>query len=196
MKRRDFLTTAALGGTTIVGASALGAVDAEAAFAAPTPSLDKAISKTSFAEGRIVAIDGNMLKVAGSHGEFHKLWVTNATSVWKKRDVTIEAAEVGDGLYARGVDMPDGVLAADAIWINIVNLFGTLTDVRSDSVRFRHGSHVLRGRIERGTTVAARLGGSPSYDLSVLSVGRPAQILGAWRPADDSIDVVRVWVGH
>ena len=196
MRRRDFLTTAALSGTAIVGASALGAVDAEAAFAAPTPSLDKAISKTSFIEGRITAIDGNLLKLTGSHGAFHKLWVTNATSIWKKRDVTIAAAQVGDGLYARGVEMPDGVLAADAIWINIVNLFGTLTDVRTDGVRFRHGNHVLRGRVEPGTTVAAPLGGTPSYDLSVLSVGRPAQILGAWRPSDDSIDVVRVWVGH
>lgn len=196
MERRQFLTTAALGGTTIVGASALGAVDAEAAFAEPTPSLDAAISKTSFAEGRITAIKGSLLEVAGSWGDHHRIQVTNGTSVWKKQHTTIDAARVGDGLYARGVEMPDGVIAADAIWINIVNLFCTISDVRKDRLRLQHGNHVLLGRIEPGTTVASKLGGTPGHDLSVLRVNRPAQVLGAWRPEDDSIDVVRVWMGH
>jgi nitrous oxide reductase len=65
LNRRRFLTTAALGGATIVGASALGGLDADAAFAEPM-SLDPAIAKSAFAEGRITAIKGSVLEVAGS----------------------------------------------------------------------------------------------------------------------------------
>jgi hypothetical protein len=45
--RRRFLTTAALSGATIVGATALGGIDADAAFASE-PSLDPEIRKSSF----------------------------------------------------------------------------------------------------------------------------------------------------
>ncbi|WP_243740695.1 hypothetical protein [Streptomyces sp. 8K308] len=44
LARRGFLSSAAIGGATIVGASALGALDADAAFAAPGPSLDPAVA--------------------------------------------------------------------------------------------------------------------------------------------------------
>ena len=52
----------------------------------------------------------------------HRVQMTNVTSVWKVRATTADVIEVGDGLYARGVEMPDGTVAADAVWVNIVNL--------------------------------------------------------------------------
>ncbi len=193
--RRGFLTSAAVGGATIVGASALGALDADAAFAAPTPSMDPAIAETSFAEGRVTGIRGSLLHVAGSDGRRHRLQLTNATSVWKVRPTTMDAVEVGDGLYARGVEMPDGSIAADAVWVNIVNLYTTIRGIQKDRLYLSHHNHELVGRTS-SETVATYAGSALTSDLSRLRIGQPAQVLGAWRPADDSIDLVRVTVGH
>ncbi|WP_327289439.1 twin-arginine translocation signal domain-containing protein [Streptomyces sp. NBC_01198] len=195
LDRRRFLTTAAIGGATIVGASALGGLDAEAAFAEPTTSLDAAIP-AAFAEGRIVAVNRNVLDVAGSHGERHLIQLTNATSIWKLRTTTAEAIEVGDGLYARGAAMPDGTIAADAVWVNIVNVYVTIRGIAKDRLHLTHGGDELVGRIVPDTTTASYLGGALTADLSRTRIGQEAQVLGAWRPSDGSIDIARVSLGH
>jgi hypothetical protein len=195
LDRRRFLTTAALGGATIVGASALGGLDADAAFAAPMPSLDPAIAKPAFAEGRITQIKGSVLEVAGSYGDRYLVQLTNATSIWKLHETTAEAIAAGDGLYARGVDMPDGTIAADAVWVNIVNLYVTIRGIAKDRLHFSHGSHEVVGHVG-GTTTASYLGGALTSDLSRVRIGQAAQILGAWRPRDDAVDIARVTVGH
>jgi hypothetical protein len=196
--RRRFLTSAALGGATIVGASALGGLDPDAAFAAPGPSLDPAIAKSAFAEGRITAINGSVLEVAGSYGDQHLIQLTNATSIWKLHTTTADAIDVGDGLYARGVDMPDGTIAADAVWVNIVNLLCTVRGIAKDRLHLAHGGagHAVVGRIVPKTTTASYLGGALTSDLTRVRIGQSAQVLGAWRPEDDTIDIARVTVGH
>jgi hypothetical protein len=194
--RRRFLTRAAMGGATIVGASALGGLDAADAFAEPIPSLDPAISKASFVEGRISQIKGSVLEVKGSHGENHLVQLTNATSIWKLTTVTAEAIKVGDGMYARGVDMPDGTIAADAVWVNIVNLVTTIRGIAKDRLHLSHGEHAVVGYIHPNTTTASYLGSAQTTDLSRLKIGQAAQILGAWRPEDNNIDVARVDAGH
>ncbi|MDI5966770.1 twin-arginine translocation signal domain-containing protein [Streptomyces sp. SL13] len=194
--RRRFLTTAAVGGATIVGASALGGFDADAAFAAPTPSLDPAIARSTFAEGRITAIKGSVLEVAGSYGEKNLIQLTNATSIWKLETVTAESVHVGDGLYARGVPMPDGTMAADAVWVNIVNLYVTVRGIEKKRLHFSHGRNALVGNIVEKKTAAAFRGGALTSNLSQLKIGNHAQVLGAWRPEDDSVDIARITVGH
>jgi hypothetical protein len=196
--RRRLLTNAALAGATIVGASALGALDAEAAFAEPTKPLDPAVKESVFAEGRVAGRNRSMLEVAGSHGDAHRIQITNATSIWKVRPTTIDAIEPGDGLYARGVRMPDGSIAADAVWVNIVNLPVTIRGIGRDRLHLTHGEHdkPLVGRVAKDTTAASYAGGALTADLSRLRIGQHAQILGAWRPSDDSVDVVRITVGH
>lgn len=193
MDRRRLLTGAALGGATIVGASALGGLDAESAFASTTPSLDPAISRTSFAEGRITGKRADQLNVAGSRGARHRLRITNATSVWKLTHTTPDAIEVGDGLYARGVEMPDGTIAADAVWVNIVNLPCTVRGIGRDRLDLSYGRKSLVGRVVRGTTVASYRHGSPTSDLSRLKLNQAVQVLGAWRPSDDAIDIARLY---
>lgn len=194
--RRRFLTTAALGGATIVGASALGGLDPDSAFAAPMPSLDSAISRASFAEGRITAVNGSVLEVSGSYGDQHLVQLTNATSVWKLEPTTAAAIKVGDGLYARGVPMPDGTMAADAVWVNIVNLALTVRGIAKDRLHFAHGAHTLVGHIVKGTTTASYLAGALTSDLSQLRIGQSVQVLGAWRPEDGGVDIARMTVGH
>jgi hypothetical protein len=194
MDRRRFLTSAALGGATIVGASALGALDADAAFASTRASLDPGVVESVFAEGRIGAIKGATLHVAGSWGETHVVQLTNATSVWKLRETSAAAIEVGDGMYGRGVRMPDGTIAADAVWVNIVNLECTLHGVGADRIELAHDNHRVVGRLVAGTTVATYNGGALTSDLSRLKPGQAVRVLGAWRPADDAVDVARLTV--
>lgn len=194
--RRGFLTSAAVGGATIVGASALGGLDPAAAFADPSPSLDPAVDTAAFAEGRVSQIKGSALEVAGSHGDQHILQITNGTSIWKVRPTSLDAIEVGDGLYARGVDMPDGTIAADAVWVNIVNLHCSITGIGQDKIQLDHNNNALVGNVVPGTTTASYLGGAQTPDLSGLKIGQAVQVLGAWRPADDSVDLVTLWVGH
>ena len=195
LDRRRFLTTAALGGATIVGASALGALDADAAFATTRSTLDPAIAASAFAEGRIGAIKNGLLHVAGSWGETHQVQLTNATSVWKLRPTSWQHIEVGDGMYGRGVRMSDGTIAADAVWINIVNLECTLRGIGADRIEVAHGQHRVVGRLVPGTSVASYGGGALTADLSRLRIGQSVRMLGAWRPADDSVDVARLTVG-
>ena len=194
MDRRRFLGGAALGGATIVGASALGALDADAAFASTRVTLDAGVRESVFAEGRIGAIKGGLLSVAGSWGDTHQVQLTNATSVWKLRETTAAAIEIGDGMYGRGVRMPDGTIAADAVWVNIVNLECTLQAVGKDRVELAHDKHRVVGRLVAGTTVASYNGGALTSDLSRLAPGQPVRVLGAWRPADDAVDVARLTV--
>ncbi|HEY9440067.1 MAG TPA: cell wall protein [Streptomyces sp.] len=193
--RRSFLTSAALSGATIIGATALGGIDADAAFAAE-PSLDPAITKSSFVEGRITGITGSVLEVAGSYGDHARVQMTNATSVWKVRATTAAAIEIGDGLYARGVPMPDGTVAADAVWVNIVNLDTQIRGIARDRLHLAHGGHEVVGHVLPDTTNASYAGRALTSDLSRLRIGQSAQVLGAWRPSDNSVDVVRISVGH
>ncbi|WAP54179.1 cell wall protein [Streptomyces sp. S465] len=214
LDRRRFLTAAALRGATVigtgvvgtgalgagvlgtgvVGATALGAVDADAAFAAPIRPLDPAVAESAFAEGRITGIDHDVLRVAGSYGDHFRVRVTGATSVWKARATTAGDIETGDGLYARGVPLPDGTLAADAVWVNIVNLHATIRGIEKARLHLAHGQHEIVGNLMPERTSASYGGASPTADLSRLTIGQSAQVLGAWRPSDGSVDLVRVTV--
>ncbi|MEU5271132.1 cell wall protein [Streptomyces hygroscopicus] len=214
LDRRRFLTAAALRGATVigtaaagpgllsagvmgagvVGATALGAVDADAAFAAPIRPLDPAVAESAFAEGRITGIAGDVLEVAGSSGDHARVRVTGATSVWKARATTAAEIETGDGLYARGVPLPDGTLAADAVWVNIVNLHATIRGIEKTRLRLAHGPHEIVGNLMAETTSASYGGAAPTADLSRLTIGQSAQVLGAWRPSDGSVDLVRIAV--
>lgn len=194
--RRRFLTSAAVAGATIVGASALGGLDPDAAFAASMKPTDRAFASAIFTEGIITSIKGSMLHVHGSQGADHRVQLTNATSVWKLRPTTAAAINPGDGMYGRGVLMPDGSIAADAIWVNIVNLTCTVQSVASNKVRMKHNNHMITGHIVPGTTVASHGGNLPTKDLTGLRAGRAVQVLGAWRPSDGSVEVARFTLGH
>ncbi|TCO56729.1 cell wall protein [Actinocrispum wychmicini] len=184
--RRKFLTAAVL-----AGATTLGALTPEAAFARDG-WVDPDAPDPNFAEGRISGINGTMLMVTGSDRTLHRIQVTNGTSVWKLHNTTFDAAKVGDGLYARGVRMPDGVLAADAVWLNIVNLEGHIADIQRDTLHLDHNGHRIIGHVS--TATAAVYNGTPAVsDLSFLRVGKHAKVIGAWRPDTNEVDVATVY---
>jgi hypothetical protein len=192
--RRPFLTRAVLGtATTVVGATALGSLAPEA-LADPRPQqIDAGDVDPNFVEGRITAIKGSMLMVTGSDGALNVLQLTAATSIWKLRPTTLDAAQVGDGLYARGVRMPDLTLATDAVWLNIVNLTVHISSIGKDVMHLDHHGSRIVGHVVSGTTAAVYNGTPAVSDLGLLKVGQHAQVIGAWRPDTNEVDIATVF---
>jgi hypothetical protein len=194
LDRRKFLTRAVLGSTAaVVGATALGAVAPEAAFAEDGWTLDPDAPDPDFAEGRVIGIQGTMLMVTGSDRTLHRIQLTSGTSIWKLRPTTFDEAKVGDGLYARGARMPDGVLAADAVWLNIVNLQTHIVGINRETLHLDHHGSRIVGHVVAGTTAAVYNGTPAVSDLSLLQVGNHAQIIGAWRPDTNEVDIATVY---
>lgn len=188
MDRRNFLTQAVFSSAAIVGATALGGLDPESALAqSKAGSIDP-----NFAEGRITGMTGGVLSVLGSNRILHVIHVTGATSVWKLRPTTSRDIAVGDGLYARGVRLPDGALAADAIWLNLVNLDVDIVGIARDRLALRHGPSPVVGYLVAGTSAVSYKSAPASSDLSRLRIGHHVRVVGAWRPDTNAVDVATI----
>lgn len=194
--RRRFLTSAVLGGSAVAGATALGSLAPEAAFAAsPRLDLEPGARDPNFAEGRITAVSGSLLKVSGSDRTLHRIHVTDGTSIWKLRPTTFDQITVGDGLYARGVRLPDGSLAADAVWVNIVNIDAAITAIDDRRLHLRHNGKKVIGHVVGGTTAAVYDHAPAVSDLTRLQVGKHVKVIGAWRPDTNEVDIATVYSG-
>ncbi|WP_040405524.1 hypothetical protein [Amycolatopsis nigrescens] len=190
--RRRFLTRAVLGGAaTVAGATALGSVSPEVALAEQDANvgLGADLYDPNFIEGRITGIKDNMLWVTSSDRSYHRIHVTNGTSIWKLRHTTFADAEVGDGLYARGVRLDDGTLAADSVWLNIVNLRTTIVGMSANVLHLDSGSERVVGHVVPGTTAAVYNSTPAVRDLSMVQVGRHAQVIGAWVPETNEVQI-------
>lgn len=191
--RRRFLTAAVLGGGTIAGATTLGSVAPEAAFAREKIELPDGVRDPNFAEGVITSIDGTTLMVTGSDRTLYSIRVTGGTSIWKLRPTSFDQVKRGDGLYARGVRLADGTLAADALWVNIVNLDCHVNSIERGRLQLTHNGRRIVGNVIQGTT-AAVYGNAPAVaDLSGLQVGKHIKIIGAWRPQTGEVDIATVY---
>jgi hypothetical protein len=194
LDRRRLLSTAVLGGTaTLVGATAMGSLAPEAAGAPRTQAVEPGKPDPNFVEGRITGIDDNVLRVASSDGSFHRIQLTGGTSVWKLRPTTLDQIKVGDGLYARGVRMPDGVLAAESVWVNIVNLTVHVTSIGKNVMHVDHHGNRIVAHVVPGTSAAVYNGTPAVSDLSMVRVGGHAQIIGAWHPDTNEIDIATIY---
>lgn len=194
MNRRRLLATAVLGGAAgIVGASALGSLAPEDALAAEPVGVDAGAIDPNFAEGRISKISGSTLLVLGSDTTLHSIRVTNGTSVWKLAPTTFDQVAVGDGLYARGVRLADGTLAADSLWVNIVNLRAHIAAVGRNVLHLDHNGQRIVGHVIPNTTAAVYNGTPAVSDVSMLKVGGHVQVIGAWRPDTNEIDIATVY---
>ncbi|QNE21384.1 cell wall protein [Kribbella qitaiheensis] len=194
LDRRTLLTAAALGTTaSLVGATAMGSLAPETAFAARSQSPEPGAPDPNFAEGRVTARDGSLILVSGSDGRLHRIRLTGGTSIWKLRPTTLDQVKVGDGLYARGVLMPDGTLAAESVWVNIVNLKVHVTAIGRNVLHLDHNGQKIVGHVVPGTSAAVYNGTAAVSDLSMLKVGKHAQVIGAWRPDTNEIDVATIY---
>ncbi|MFE3451700.1 cell wall protein [Nonomuraea sp. NPDC059194] len=195
--RRQMLRSAVLGGgASVVAATALGSLGAEAAFGARAPQAEPGAPDPDFAEGRIRSIKDNVLLVMGSNLVFHNIRVVDGTSLWKLGPVGFDQAKPGDGLYARGVRMPDGVLAAESVWLNIVNIKGHVQNITSEKIHLDHNGKEVLCHVVPGRSVAIHSDSPATADLSSLRVGQHVQILGAWRPDTNEVDIATVFSPH
>lgn len=195
MNRRRMLSAAALGGTAaLIGATTMGSLAPEAAFAAaPTQAPDLDLPDPNFAEGRITGIAGTTLMVTGSDRTLWRIRVTNGSSIWKLRPTTFDNVAVGDGLYARGARLADGTLAADSIWVNIVNLQVHIAAIGRNIVHLDHKGKRIVGHVVPGTSAAVYNSTPAVGDLSLLKVGAHIQVLGAWIPDTNEIEIATVY---
>ena len=192
LDRRQFLTRAALGSATAVSATALGplvplAQGADGPVIAPVNGLDP-----NFFEGRIVGIDGSTLVVTSDSYLIRRIQVTNGTEIWKLRDTTFDQIVVNDRLYARGVVTDSGDFVAQSVWVNIVNLHVEISSIRSDRLLLNHVNGPLVGHLV-ADTVAAYNVGPETRDLSRLRPGLHVQMIGAWHPDTNEIDIARIY---
>jgi hypothetical protein len=191
--RRRLLATAVLGGAGIVGATALGSLAPEDAFAAEPLGVEPGTPDPNFVEGRISTISGSMLLVTGSDTVLNSIRVTDGTSIWKLYPTTFDRITVGDGMYARGVRLPDGTLAADSIWVNIVNLHAHIVSVGRNVVHLDHRGQRIIGHVVPDRTAAVYNGTPAVSDISLLKVGKHVQVIGAWHPDTNEIDIATVY---
>jgi hypothetical protein len=190
MDRRQLFTAAALG---VIGATALGSLDPAEAFAKPDWDVEPGAPDPNFVEGVVNTITDGQLFVKGSDGVFNRVQVTGATSIWKLTPTTFDKVQVGDGLYARGVRMPDGLLAAESLWVNIVNLEVHITSISKDQMALDHAGSKVVGHVVPGTTATVYNGTPAISDMSLLQVGKHVQVIGAWRPGTNEIDIATVY---
>jgi hypothetical protein len=190
--RRQFLARAALGGATAVGAGSLGPLAPLAqADDGNSPALVNGLDPNFF-EGRIVSIDGSTLVVTSDSYLIRRIQVSNGTSIWKLRDTTFDQIAVNDRLYARGVVGENGDFLAQSIWVNIVNLHVEIAAIRSDRLLLNHPSGPLVGHLVPDTVAAYNVG-PETRDLSRLRPGLHVQIVGAWHPDTNEIDLSRIY---
>jgi hypothetical protein len=192
LDRRQFLARAALGSATAVSAASLGplaplAQAGDGTSPAPVNGLDP-----NFFEGRIVSIDGATLVVTSDSYLIRRIQVANGTTIWKFRDTTFDQIAVDDRLYARGVIAENGDFVAQSIWVNIVNLHVEIASIRSGRLLFNHPSGQLVGHL-KPETVAAYNVGPETRDLSRLRPGLHVQVIAAWHPDTNEVDVARIY---
>jgi hypothetical protein len=187
--RRQFLARTALGSAGVIAASGLGPLAAEAV--ATTHDVAPGARDPYFAEGKILSIDGTTLVVSSSELLLQRIRVTAGTTIWKLRETTLDDVRVDDRLYARGVPS-DGTFLAERIWVNIVNLHVALAGIASDRLQLDHAGGRLVGHVVPETVAVYALGPA-TRDLSRLRVGMHAQVVGAWHPDTDEIDLATIY---
>jgi hypothetical protein len=194
MNRRSLLSGAVLGTTaSLVGATAMGSLAPEDAWGAAPQPVEPDAPDPNFAEGLVTVRNGDLLLAKSSDGSTQRIQLTGGTSVWKLRPTTLDQVKVGDGLYARGVRMPDGLLAAESVWVNIVNLTVHVTAIGKNVMHLDHHGQKVVAHVVPGTSAAVYDGKPAVADMSKVKVGRHAQVIGAWRPGTNEIDIATVY---
>jgi hypothetical protein len=191
LDRRQFLARAALGGATAIGAGSLGLAPLAVASNGSSDAVLNGLDPNFF-EGRIVSIDGSTLVVTSDSYLIRRIQVVNGTSIWKLRDTTFDQIAVDDRLYARGVIAENGDFVAQSIWVNIVNLHVEIASIRSGRVLFNHPSGRLVGHVVQDTVVAYNVGAA-TRDMSRLRPGLHVQVLGAWHPDTNEVDIAQIY---
>ncbi|GAA4911528.1 hypothetical protein LX16_2549 [Stackebrandtia albiflava] len=192
--RRRLLTGAALGAAGVVTGSAFGSFAPEDALANDAVSaLEPGMPDPNFAEGLVRSIDDDVISALGSDGTLWRVRVTSGTSVWKLTPTTFDKVAVGDGLYARGARLDDGTLAADSVWANIVNLKAHVVSISDRKIHLDHNDERIVAHVMPGISAAVYNGTPAISDVSMVQVDSHVQVLGAWIPGTNEVEVSTIY---
>jgi len=190
LDRRQFLTRAALGSATVVSVGGLGPTLARADGESEAARVDG--DDPNFFEGLVASIRDSTLLVTSNTYLIRRVQVGSGTRVWKGGDATLADIRPGDYLYASGVPGQNADFFADGIWANIVNLDVQIANVAPGRLDFNHTGGPIVAHLTANTVVAYN-GAAETKDLSRLRPGLYAQVIGAWRPGTDEMDVTRIY---
>jgi hypothetical protein len=167
-----------------------------AAAVAPGGTPDQFIDR-NFVAGRVARVDNATVTVVDPDGGLRPMALTSTSQVWKRGKVGASALEVGDGLYARGVTNPSGVLEVDSAWVEIVNFSGIVAQA---------GAQMLTVTLDRGMGSAAAVvspGGATLHtaagvraidSLEALAGGEHVQVIGYCADSPSAVMATRIFV--
>ena len=188
LHRRRFLRQAVFGSGAIPILAAGRLLDAQQ-FVRPD-------AKVQPVHGRILNVSGPTVSLDTVEG-IRSLSVVGAR-IWKGGGTSSAQLRAGDVVWARGVQMSDGVLLVTELWSNIVNVSGRVdTIVSSTTFVMRWGPFGILTGAARRTTVTMD-GRTMFNDGSVgsrerLSSGAPVQVIGTALD-ESSVQATRIFV--
>ena len=131
--------------------------------------------------GTVKAIAGNVISVAS--GTRMEMVVTDGnTEVWKGKTYhDLSPVQIGDDFSARCRRDASGRLVAEVIWLNIVNYFGVITKVNSDTFEMLTNSNADPNSAYVKKKLKLLVDGDTIFDASAkedLRPGRGVQMVG------------------
>jgi hypothetical protein len=146
--------------------------------------------------GRILSVSGSTLAVDAVEG-LRPASVVGAR-LWKGEGVAADKLESGDVVWGRGVQLQDGTLLINQMWVNIVNVTGIVdTIVSSTAFVMQWGPFGIVSDSTKKTNVAVDrrtiFNNGSRGSRGRLVVGRTVQVIGMARD-EDTIHATRVFV--
>lgn len=194
VSRRSFLKLGAGLVAFIPAARALAAVPGRARSATtgqPAPRVEKYVG------GWVTGVQAGQIKLRSYDGDY-VLQLSDSSQIWKGAWDRSASVEAGDRIDAWGTRQAGGRFDVERMWVNIVNLFGPVSNPRqaTDGLhftlrdRFRGSLSVL---VDEHTTVVSAAG-EHSYVPGQLhfTAGQSPQIIGLLLK-DGSVRATRVF---
>lgn len=172
LHRRRFLKQAVLGS---------GAIPILAASQLNSQQLSVQTSRVRPVHGRILNISGAVLTLEAIEGT-RSLSVDRAR-IWRGGDAPAAHLRIGDVVWARGLQMPDGRLRVMDLWANIVNVSGRVdTVISSTTFVMQWGAFGVDWNLVRKTTVTMTsetvVNEGSLISPRNLIAGKPVQVIG------------------
>lgn len=151
----------------------------------------------SFVGGYVKEAGPGLLVVDGGAGPA-RLALDRTAQIWKGNyDRSARDIAVGDFLYATAFRLASGEMQAVKVWVNIVNLQGTLRAVRPDDLDLEfvdhHGRrHLHPVRLRSHTEVYAGAESPALAGRALLAAGKAATIVGECKP--EGVEAFRIWI--
>jgi hypothetical protein len=139
------------------------------------------VADPNFVAGEVVDVNGSQVAVIDPDGAQRQLLISSTAQVWKRGGLGTAPLAVGDGLYARGLINPAGVLDVDNLWVGILNLSGSIVRSASQNMTIaldRTGQAIPARVHPGGMAVNTATGDALADSFEGLSRGDRVRVIG------------------